>query len=143
MAVKPANDHVIVPFTERIVGVSTAVLRAVGEPTVASGTRITSPSFAVDVKNGCNGVEAMLILLAAVLAFPAPWRSRLAALAAGALVIQVLNLVRVVSLFWLGAHHREVFDLFHTAVWQTLLILTAVGLFVLWSRRVRGRGARA
>jgi len=48
-----------------------------------------------------------------------------------------------VSLFWLGAHHRAVFDLFHTAVWQTVLILAAVGLFVLWTRRIGVRGARA
>ena len=143
MAVQPVNDRVVVPFTERIVRVSSVALRAIGEPVAAEGTNIRSVAFAVDVKNGCNGVEAMLILLAAVLAFPASWRQRLYGLLAGIAVIQVLNLVRVVSLFWLGAHHREVFDMFHTAVWQTLLILVSVGLFVLWSRRVSGRAARA
>lgn len=143
MAVRPANDHVIVPFTERIVGVSTAVLRAIGEPALSEGTRIRSSGFAVDVKNGCNGVEAMLILVAAILAFPAPWGRRLAGLAAGIAVIQLLNLVRVVSLFWLGVHHREVFETFHTAVWQTALILVAVAVFILWSRRAGGRAARA
>jgi len=143
VAVKPANDHVIVPFTERIVGASTAVLTAFGEPAASAGTRITSPAFTVDVKNGCNGVEAMLILFAAVLAFPAPWRSRLAALVAGTVALQALNLVRVVSLFWLGAHHRELFDAFHTAVWQTALLLVAVGLFVFWTRRAGARAARA
>jgi exosortase H (IPTLxxWG-CTERM-specific) len=143
VAVQPVNDRVVVPFTERIVRVSSVALRAIGEPVAAEGTNIRSVAFAVDVKNGCNGVEAMLILLAAVLAFPASWRQRLYGLLAGIAVIQVLNLVRVVSLFWLGAHHREVFDMFHTAVWQTLLILVSVGLFVLWSRRVSGRAARA
>jgi exosortase H (IPTLxxWG-CTERM-specific) len=110
---------------------------------VADGTRLRSAAFAVDVKNGCNGVEAMLILVAAILAYPAGWRARLAGVAAGTVAIQGANLVRVVSLFWLGAHHREVFDLFHTAVWQTALILLAVGLFVLWSRRIVVRAARA
>ncbi len=143
MAVQPVNDRVVVPFTERIVRVSSVALRAIGEPVAAQGTHIRSVAFAVDVKNGCNGVEAMLILFAAVLAFPASWRQRLAGLLIGVAVIQVLNLVRVVSLFWLGVHHREVFDMFHTAVWQTLLILVSVGLFVLWSRRVGGRAARA
>ena len=105
--------------------------------------RLRSSAFAVDVKNGCNGVEAMLILVAAVLAFPAGWKARLAGVAAGTLVIQALNLVRVVSLFWLGTHRRDVFDLFHAAVWQTVLILVAVGLFVLWTRWIGARGARA
>ncbi len=137
------NDHVVVPFTARIVDVSTWVLRAIGEPARSLGTQIHAPGFAVDVKNGCNGVEAMLILVAAVLAFPAAWRQRLLGLAAGVAVIQVLNLVRVVSLFWLGVHRRDVFETFHTAVWQTVLILVAVGIFLLWSRRVGSRAARA
>ena len=119
------------------------VLRSLGEPAVADGTRLTSSAFAVDVKNGCNGVEAMLILVAAVLAFPAGGRARAAGVAAGVIVLQAANLVRVVSLFWLGAHHRSVFELFHAAVWQTALILLAVGLFVLWTRRIGARGARA
>ena len=131
------------PFTERIVAVSAAALRALGEPVLAEGTQIRSPGFAVDVKNGCNGVEAMLILVAAILAFPATARSRVLGIAAGTLVIQAANLVRVVSLFWLGAHHRELFDAFHTAVWQTALLLVAVGLFVFWTRRAGARAARA
>ena len=131
------------PFTEQIVAVSAAALRALGEPVLAEGTRIRSSVFAVDVKNGCNGVEAMLILVAAILAFPATARSRFLGIAAGTLVIQAANLVRVVSLFWLGAHHRELFDAFHTAVWQTALLLVAVGLFVFWTRRSGARAARA
>ena len=49
------------------------MLRALGEPVVADATRLRSSAFTVDVKNGCNGVEAMLILVAAVRAFPASW----------------------------------------------------------------------
>jgi len=143
VAVQPVNDYVIVPFTARIVTVSTAALKTLGEPARSVGTRISAPGFAVDVKNGCNGVEAMLILVAAVLAFPAPWGRRLAGIAVGIAVIQALNLVRVVSLFWLGVHRRDIFETFHTAVWQTILILVAVGVFLLWSRRVGNREARA
>jgi exosortase H (IPTLxxWG-CTERM-specific) len=136
VAIRPVNDHVIVPFTGLVVRVSAATLRLLGEPTQASGTLITSRAFIVDVKNGCNGVEAMLLLLAAILAFPATARQRLAGLAFGSVAIQVANLVRVVSLFWLGVHHRDVFELFHAAVWQTALILLSVVFFVLWSLRV-------
>ena len=53
-----------------------------------------------------------------------------------------MNLVRIVSLFWLGVHHRDVFELFHAAVWQTALILLAVGIFLAWSR-LRAAEARS
>ncbi len=142
VVIPPSNTHVVVPFTERIVTVSAALLRALGEQAVTAGTVIRAGSFAVDVKNGCNGLEAAVILAAAVLAFPATLRQRLAGLAVGFAVIQILNLVRVVSLFWLGVHRPAVFELFHNAIWQTALILVAVSLFVYWSRNFARAPAR-
>jgi len=144
VAVQPVNDAVVLPFTGLLVKVSAAILRAVGEPVVTSGTVIRSALFAVDVKNGCNGIEAALLLLAAMLAFPASAKARAAGIAAGLLAIQLVNLFRIVSLFWLGAHRRDLFDLFHAAIWQTLLILLAVGIFLAWGRKLRGgEGAEA
>jgi exosortase H (IPTLxxWG-CTERM-specific) len=138
VAIQPVNDAVVVPFTAFLVRVSAWILRAIGEQVLTQGTVIRSSLFAVDVKNGCNGIEAALLLLAAMLAFPAPPRARATGIAAGLLAIQGVNLVRIVSLFWLGAHRRDVFDLFHAAIWQTLLILLAVGIFLAWGKRLRG-----
>lgn len=144
VAIQPVNDAVVVPFTAFLVKVSAGILLAVGEQVVREGTVIRSALFAVDVKNGCNGIEATLLLLAAMLAFPASARARAAGLAIGLLAIQGVNLVRIVSLFWLGAHRRDVFELFHAAIWQTLLILLAVGIFLAWGKRLRrGEAAEA
>ena len=138
VAIQPVNDAVVVPFTAFLVKISAAILRAIGEDVFTRGTVIQSALFAVDVKNGCNGIEAALLLVAAMLAFPASAKARAAGLGVGLLAVQVVNLVRIVSLFWLGAHRRDVFDLFHAAVWQTLLILLAVGIFLAWGKRLRG-----
>jgi exosortase H (IPTLxxWG-CTERM-specific) len=140
VSIQLVNDRVVVPFTELLVRISTGLLAAIGEKTQSFGTVIQSPVFAVDVKNGCNGIEAALLLVAAMLAFPALPRQRLVGIAAGLTVIQGVNLFRIVSLFWLGVHHRDVFELFHAAVWQTALILLAVGIFLAWSRRAAGGG---
>jgi exosortase H (IPTLxxWG-CTERM-specific) len=138
VAIRPVNDAVVVPFTAFLVKISAGILGLIGEKVVTDGTVIRSSLFAVDVKNGCNGIEATLLLLAAMLAFPASAKARAAGLAVGILAIQGVNLVRIVSLFWLGAHRRDVFDLFHAAIWQTLLILLAVGIFLAWGKRLRG-----
>jgi exosortase H (IPTLxxWG-CTERM-specific) len=143
VAIRPVNDAVVVPFTAFLVKLSAGLLAAIGETVTTSGTVIRSSLFAVDVKNGCNGIEATLLLLAAILAFPAPAKARLLGITVGLAAIQAVNLVRIVSLFWLGAHRRDVFELFHAAVWQTLLILLAVGIFLAWGRRLRGGGAAA
>jgi exosortase H (IPTLxxWG-CTERM-specific) len=135
ISVNWVNDHVIEPFTAGIAQVSGAVLDLIGQDVTMQGTVIRNSRFAVNIRNGCNGVEAMLIFLAAVLAFPASWRSRLLGLGLGILVIQVVNLIRVVALFLTGIYFPKLFDASHTVVWQTLVILSGVLLWIFWANR--------
>ena len=70
------------------------------DDTVISSGRILRDSvsgFAVSIEAGCNGVEASIVLVAGVLAFPANWRQRTAAITLGFLAIQLLNILRIVS----------------------------------------------
>lgn len=136
IAWNPVNDHVIVPFTAAIARGSGILLNLLGQSVVVTGTVVGSPRFAVNINNGCNGVEAMLILLAAIVAFPASPRARAAGLALGAIAVQVLNAIRIVSLYLLGAYYPRLFDMFHTAVWQIAIILAAIVFFLMWSARV-------
>lgn len=136
ISVNWVNDHVIEPFTAAIAQVSGGILGLLGQKVTMNGTIITNARFAVNIRNGCNGVEAMLIFLSAVLAFPAPWRSRLSGLALGILAIQLINLVRVVSLYLTGAYFPRIFDASHTVIWQSVVILFGVLLWVFWANRL-------
>lgn len=136
IAWNPVNDRVIVPFTTAIAQWSGALLNVIGQDVTVSGATIRSSRFAVHINNGCNGVEAMLILLASIVAFPASMKARAAGLLLGALAIQILNAVRIITLYLLGAYQPRMFDLFHTAVWQIVIILAAIGFFLAWSARV-------
>jgi exosortase H (IPTLxxWG-CTERM-specific) len=129
------NDHAVEPFTAGIARASGATLNLIGQRTTLQGTVIRNPRFAVNIRNGCNGVETMLIFLAAVLAFPATWRARLLGLGLGIAAIQVVNLVRVVALFLTGAYLPRLFDTSHTVIWQTLVILFGVLVWVYWANR--------
>jgi exosortase H (IPTLxxWG-CTERM-specific) len=132
----PINDRVIVPFTAGIASVSGAVLRALGEPAVVTDTLISGGGFGVHIENGCNGIETAILFVSAVLAFPASWAARGIGIAAGFLAIQAINLVRVVSLFWVGRHHPAVFEASHGLVWQSIVVLFGVLLFFVWAARV-------
>lgn len=139
VALNPVNDRVIVPFTALLARASAGLLTPFPGDVSASGTVMRSSTFALDVQNGCNGVEAMILLASAIVAFPASLRSRLIGLVLSSVAIQLVNVVRLGSLFWLGQHHRAVFDLFHVAVWQSLVILAAISFFVIWSLRFAER----
>ena len=143
VASRPVNEAVIVPFTAGVARVSAAVLNVLGENVVVEGTEIRSPTFAVNIENGCNGVETALLFGSAVLAFPAPWKRRLLGLLLGFAAIQAINLVRVVSLFWIGAHRPALFSSSHTVLWQSIVVLCGVLLFLLWASREQRRPAAA
>lgn len=135
VSLNAVNDHVIEPFTAAIARVSGAVLNLMGQGITMEGTIVRNARFAVNIENGCNGVETMLIFCSAVLAFPAPWPARLGGLVLGCVAIQIINLARVVALFLTGAYLPDFFDSSHTVVWQTVVILFGVLLWILWADR--------
>lgn len=140
----PAVDtHVIKPVTRQIATVSGGFLNLIGENVRVTGTVIAGKCFAADLKNGCNGVEATVFLVAAILAFPAATlRERFTVAMGGAAAIQFANLIRVVSLYLLGCYRRSWFEMFHLAVWQSLIFALAVAVFMIWTRRVTAAHAR-
>jgi exosortase H (IPTLxxWG-CTERM-specific) len=135
ISLKPVNDAVIEPFTAGIAKVSGATLNLLGQNVKMSGVQIRNEKFGVSIRNGCNGVETMIIFLAAVFAFPAPWKARFLGLAIGIVAIQAVNLVRVVALFMTGAYFPKFFDSSHTVIWQTIVILFGVLLWIFWANR--------
>jgi len=143
ISVNWVNDHAVEPFTAGVARASGALLRLLGQEVTMQGTVIRSPRFAVNIRNGCNGIEAMLIFLAAVLAFPASWKSRLAGLALGIVAIQIVNLIRVAALFLTGVYFPKIFDASHTVIWQTIVILFGVLLWVFWANRFAAPAAPA
>ena len=109
-----AERHFVEPFTAGLAGICTALVSMFDSNVLTYGKVIqsTSNGFAISIERGCNGIEAMIVLTAAVLAFPAPWKHRLAGLAIGFVAIQGLNLVRIISLFYLGQWSMTAFEWF-------------------------------
>jgi exosortase H (IPTLxxWG-CTERM-specific) len=132
----PPGQAVVVPWTGLVADSSAAVIRAFDGDAASEGKTLFSRrnGFAVTIEAGCNGVEAMLVLLAGILAFPAPWRFKAIGLAVGAVAIQALNLVRIVSLFYLGQWDPQWFEWAHLYVWQALIMLDALVVWMLWIR---------
>ena len=57
--------------------------------------------------------------------------------------IQIVNLVRVVALFLTGAYLPSLFDSSHTVIWQTIVILSSVVLWIYWAQRIVPRAQAA
>lgn len=93
----------------------------------AEGHRLVSPQARLNVVNGCEGLETLFLLVAALLAYPFAWRVRLAGLLLGSVLVYALNQGRVVLLWQVLLHEREWFGLLH----GTVLPLVMVGACLL------------
>jgi len=142
LSLTAVDRGLVEPWTRANTATAAALSNAIGVEAVAEGTRITTGAARLDVRKGCNGVHALMILLGAVLAFPASWTARALGVVGGSVAIFGFNLVRLVNLVAV-AHHRPAWlELFHVYVWQTLIVLIAFFLFVAWGFAAT-RNARA
>jgi len=141
IALNKVNDAVVIPYTGFVARLSGAVLGLLGEDITVAGCDVSSSRFAVTIYNGCNGLITSLIFVSGVLAFPASWRAKAVGVVAGLLAIQGINLVRIVSLYYIGVFLPDYFDESHILIWQSLVILAGVGLWIVWARSaVAARG---
>ena len=133
---QPVQDGAIMPFTSGIAHVSVWIMQMFDHGVVARGNDILDANTGggIEIVAGCNGVEAVLILVSAILAFPAPWKNKLIGIALGFLAIQTLNLVRIISLYYLQRWSMAWFDWFHLYLWQALIILDALVFWLIWLR---------
>jgi len=142
---QPAEKYVILPFTSTIADISVWIVQAFDANVLASGNVIQDrvSGFGVRIERGCNGLEAVIILFAAIFAFPAPLRSKIVGFVIGFFAIQLLNLVRIISLFYLGQWNYTAFEWFHLYLWQALIILDALIVWLIWLRRLPPQGVPA
>ena len=88
---------------------------------------------------GLNAVVVTIVLfastifIASILAFPAPWKQKILGILLGILAIQCFNIIRIGVLFYLGLHHRALFETVHVYVAQSILIAVAAALWLFWS----------
>ena len=130
------HDWVTEPFTGVLAKISAFLIQLFDDDVISHGIIIQSQSngFAVAIAPGCDGIEAVIILVSAIMAFPSPWKHKLIGIGIGFLAIQALNLVRIISLFYMGQWDRNWFDWFHLYLWQALIIIDALAVWLIWLR---------
>jgi exosortase H (IPTLxxWG-CTERM-specific) len=121
-------------YSRSVATLTCRVLEMLGVPNSYQGSVITLPSVALDVKFGCNGLEAVLILGVAIIAFPALWRYKMLGVATGFVVLQVVNILRIAALAYSAVNFERYFDYVHTYIAQGMMIALSLGIFLIYIR---------
>ena len=129
------NETVMNGIQRALALVSSGIINLFGQHTVVVGTTVQSNVFGISVVTACTGVFITGLFLIAVVAFPTRWTSKLIGVGIGIGGIFVVNIVRLVSLYFIGVHWPGFLDQAHQLIWQSLLIVIAVALWLLWAGR--------
>ena len=112
--------------------VSGTILRLFENSVVVSGQSIRG-RYSLTIERGCDAIEPSALFLAGVLAFPAAIMAKLPGMLIGTLVLMVLNLVRIISLFYVGVYYPSLFHIMHVDVWQSAFVFLAILFWILWA----------
>lgn len=97
----------------------------------AYGNQILATGGGLVIKLGCEGVEALFILIAALATAPLSRKSVLNGAAYGTLFIYSLNQLRILGLFYAYRADKPLFYLLHGTV-APLALIALAGLFFHW-----------
>ena len=115
--------------------ISSVILNLFGQHTVVIGTTVQSSVFGISVVTACTGIFITGLFLTAVVALPARWTAKLIGAGIGIAGIFLVNIVRLVSLYFIGVNWPGFLDQAHQLIWQSLLIVIAVALWLFWAGR--------
>lgn len=101
---------------------------------LAEGHKLVSDKGSINVLNGCEGLETLFLLLAAILAYPLAWRFRLPGLLAGSLLVYALNQGRLVALWYAWIHDPLLFGPLHGIILPLVMIAATLFGFLAYLR---------
>jgi exosortase family protein XrtM len=108
-------------------------------PIQAIGSHLSAPGGGINILNGCDGMEVVLLLVAAMLIAPISIQHRFLGILLGSSIIILCNQARILALFYTYRTDKIIFNLLHGIVAPTFLILVAALFYMLWLGKFSAR----
>jgi exosortase/archaeosortase family protein len=109
-----------------------AILSTIGQEAAAYGNLVRGPDCRFEIVGECTAVFPIVLLISAILAFPSSYRAKWVGLLVFVPTALAANQLRLVTLWFVQRHAADAFDVIHIYVWQPLMVVIVVALFVLW-----------
>lgn len=86
----------------------------------------------VNIFEGCNGINVMIVFVAFIVAFPGRYPAYLWFIPAGLLIIHIMNLLRIFFLYYASLNVSEYFYYFHKYIFTSILYCIVFALWFVW-----------
>ncbi|NOT37523.1 MAG: archaeosortase/exosortase family protein [Saprospiraceae bacterium] len=124
------------PVNSLYARISSFFLNLINMGTSADGTNLSNDKFTMSVSKGCDAVAPAVMLLVGIGMFPFQnWSMKLKGIGIGLLLLFSANVLRLITLFFLGVLAPDWFEFFHIQFWQALFIMITLVYFVYWIKK--------
>jgi exosortase H (IPTLxxWG-CTERM-specific) len=134
LLVEWVDRGVLAHFRRAVAYLASAVLSLFRSDVSSIGESVFVGGSAVEIVNGCTGLDVGIFLASAILVFPAPWRVRARGIALAFAVVLLVNFVRVLTLCLLNTGSPRAFEIVHVYVWPVLISLVCLATLLAWIR---------
>lgn len=123
------------PIFNGYAAIGSDIINLFGYETNAAAEVIGSTEFSLRIKEGCDGIMPMLLYTMSILAFPISMKYKWQGVIIGLVFLFVMNVLRIVSLYFVGVHFEyAVFDFMHVDFWSILYLVLAIASWFIWMR---------
>lgn len=137
------HNSILDPFLNLNARLATEIWNLFGNSAEAEGAFATSAEFRFEVTAECTSIVPTGILIAAVLAWPSTRKEKMIGGLAGTAALFVINQIRILTLFYVGTAFPRFLDAAHYFIWQGLIVLIALGLWLFWAEKMVHPAARS
>jgi exosortase/archaeosortase family protein len=121
--------------TEVIVRSLYWTLGVCGTQVIRTGNTIMGPGYSGEIDGMCNGLFAIIIVVSVVAVTPLRWHVRAIAGLLGIGGCFILNLIRLVAIFWIGLCSPRLGYVTHEFIWPVLQFLLGAVVLLIWVNR--------
>jgi exosortase family protein XrtM len=134
LSITPWSERPLSAFLSVYAHVSNWVLVACGQNSHVTGNTIQGSVVALTIMRGCDALDPILVLCAGILAYPASWRSKTIGLVLAVPAMFFINVVRILSLYFIRLKAPALFDPVHLDIWPVVFVILAGFLWFVWMR---------
>lgn len=130
-------DLLVIDFT---VAASKWILELLGFTVYTGADRLIGidGSSGLWIGDNCNGIALFALFAGFIIAYPGNWKKKILFIVAGILLIEILNILRVVLLAILDTYSRAWTEFNHTYTFTIIIYACIFFMWMLWTNKISG-----
>ena len=129
-------EHVINIYAAFLANIAGAILGIAGKTVQVAYREVQTPGILLEIDHKCTGVYQFIVFLAGIFAVKTSLYQRVWGLTGGWLLLNFVNIIRIISLYYILVLSPEWFELLHSVVWEIIMVLFTFFLFYFWFQKV-------